>query len=78
MSKPTIMTGLRPYRSDRGPYARVDRAMAIMETLKVIWTMPVLTPKLAWIAGRDGRKICIERGPNAVEAANRPIKKGVR
>ena len=62
-SMPPTSTGLRPNRSESGPYSSVEKAIATIDRVSVNWTTDWLTPNERWMAGSAGRNTCIEKGP---------------
>tara|TARA_B110000014_G_C19598335_1_gene317314 strand:- start:118 stop:528 length:411 start_codon:yes stop_codon:yes gene_type:complete len=71
--KPINITGRLPYRSEAGPYARAEIAIEIREVDNTSWACIGETLKASCIAGKAGRKICIDMGPRAVIAARMKI-----
>jgi hypothetical protein len=72
--QPKIRIGLRPYRSDMGPYTIGAVEKPSMKMGSVRAAIPAEVAKDAAIWGTAGRLISIDNGGKAAKEASRPVK----
>src|SRR5437899_2798471 len=70
---PASKGGLRPHRSERGPYTSCPAPNPRKKALSVNWTHLALAPKLSASVGKAGRYMSMDIGPKAVRAARKRV-----